>query len=156
MRFVCTGRIGQWDVYELGSGSYVRTGRRTTRKGSTERTPTQMVEWVALKSRHPASGLPSSSSQQGEGVQDVFIRSFLRRVVMHESKENQPDIFGDAPVSKDNQPNSFGEDAPVTRREMERWERDGRIEMETRERHIRHEFKEVQCQLGRWRARSRR
>ena len=75
---------------------------------------------------------------------------------MHESKENQPDIFGDAPVSKDNQPNSFGEDAPVTRREMERWERDGRIEMETRERHIRHEFKEVQCQLGRWRARSRR
>ena len=37
MSFVRTGRIGQWDVYELGSGSYVRTGRRTTRKGSTEK-----------------------------------------------------------------------------------------------------------------------
>ena len=32
MRFVRTGRIGQWDDYKLGSGSYVRTGRRKTRK----------------------------------------------------------------------------------------------------------------------------
>ena len=66
---------------------------------------------------------------------------------MLESKENQPDSFGDAPASIENQPNNFGEDAPVTRREMETWERDGRIEMERRERHIRHEFKEVQCQF---------
>ena len=40
---------------------------------STERTPTQIVVWVAVTSRHQASGLPSLSSQQGEGVQDVFI-----------------------------------------------------------------------------------
>ena len=66
---------------------------------------------------------------------------------MQESKENQPDSFGDAPVSKDNQHNSFGEDAPVTRREMERWEQGGRIEMEARELHIRDEFKEVQRQF---------
>ena len=77
----------------------------------------------------------------------MFICSFLRRGVIQESKENQPDSFGDAQVSNDNQPNSFGEDAPVTRREMERWERDGRIEMETRERHIRDEFREVPCQF---------
>ena len=30
--FVRTGRIGQWDDYKFGSGSYVRTGRRMTRK----------------------------------------------------------------------------------------------------------------------------
>ena len=52
---------------------------------------------------------------------------------MQESKENQPESFGDAPVTKENQPNNFGEDAPATRREMETWERDGRIEMEKRE-----------------------
>ena len=40
---------------------------------STERTPTQIVVWVAVTSRHQASGLPSLSSQQGEGVQHVFI-----------------------------------------------------------------------------------
>ena len=66
---------------------------------------------------------------------------------MQESKENQPESFGDAPVTKENQPNNFGEDAPATRREMETWERDGRIEMEKRERHIRDEFMEVQCQF---------
>ena len=74
MSFACTGRIGQWNGYELGMGrTYVRTGRRTTRQGSTERTSTQIVAWVVLTSRHPASGLPSSSSQQGEGVQNVYI-----------------------------------------------------------------------------------
>ena len=45
--------------------------------------------------------------------------------------------------SKDNQPDSLG-DAPVTRGETETWERDGRIEMERRERHIQDEFTEVQ------------
>ena len=48
--------------------------------------------------------------------------------------------------SKDNQPDSLG-DAPVTRGETETWERDGRIETERRERHIRDELKEVQCQF---------
>ena len=32
MSFVLTGRIGQWDDHKLGSGSYVRSGRRKTRK----------------------------------------------------------------------------------------------------------------------------
>ena len=41
--------------------------------------------------------------------------------------------------SKDNQPDGFG-DAPVTRRGVKAWERDGRIEMERRERHIQDEF----------------
>lgn len=34
-------------------------------------------------------------------------------------------------------------DAPVTRREIQRRERDGRIEMERRERHMQNEFKEM-------------
>ena len=75
----------------------------------------------------------------------MFICSFLLRVIMQESKDNHPDTFGDAPVS--NQPNRFGVDAPVSRRDIEWWERDGRIEMEKRERHIRDEVKEVQCQF---------
>ena len=33
----------------------------------------QILVSVALTSRHQASGLPSLSSQQGEGFQDVFI-----------------------------------------------------------------------------------
>ena len=66
---------------------------------------------------------------------------------MQESKDNQPESFGDAPAGKDDLLNSLGEDAPVTRREMETWERDGRIETERRERHIRDELKEVQCQF---------
>ena len=74
MSFVRTGRIGQWDDYQLGSGSYVRTCWETYDKVEEESTGrTQIVAWVALTSRHKASGLPGLSSQQGEGVQDVFI-----------------------------------------------------------------------------------
>ena len=47
-------------------------------EGTTETTPAQIVVWVALTSRHQASGLPSLSSQQGEGVQDVFILEVFR------------------------------------------------------------------------------
>ena len=74
MSFVRTRRIGQWDDYQLGSGSYVRTCWETYDKVEEESTGrTQIVAWVALTSRHKASGLPGLSSQQGEGVQDVFI-----------------------------------------------------------------------------------
>ena len=53
MELMCT-----W--YELGSGSYVHTGRRMGRKASTERKPTHIVVSVALTSRHEAKWLPSS------------------------------------------------------------------------------------------------
>ena len=45
------GRIGQWDVYELGSGSYVRTGRREKRKRQ------------YLKNTDPDSGVSCADEQ---------------------------------------------------------------------------------------------
>ena len=88
---VRTGRIGQSAEYELGSGSYVRTGvgrtyvREDVRQGKEEsarETLTKIVVWDALTSRHQASGLPSLSGHRGEGVQDVFIPTHLPKVVL--------------------------------------------------------------------------
>ena len=67
----------------------------------------------------------------------VFLR---RRVFTQKSKNIQPDSF---------------EDALVTHREMETLERDGRIEMGRRERHMGDEFQDMQFSLRYWRARSR-
>ena len=76
MSFVRTGRIGQWDDNKLGSGSYVRIGRRTTwhSSGREVRKNTDPNSCVGCADEQTsASVLPNLSSQQGEGVQNVFI-----------------------------------------------------------------------------------
>ena len=71
--FVRTGRIGQWDDYKLGSGSYVRTGRRMTRKRQ-YRKNTDPDGCVGCPDKQTSSKWASKLVKPtGGGVQDVLI-----------------------------------------------------------------------------------
>ena len=53
---------------------------RQGQEESAERTPTQIAMWVVRTNRNHASGLPTLSSKQGQGVQDVFILEVFGRL----------------------------------------------------------------------------
>jgi len=63
-----------------------------------------------------------------------------------ESKENPPP-GGYGNDERDDTDRQRAEEAPVSRLEMETWEREGRVEMEKLERHVANEFKEVRYQF---------
>lgn len=71
--------------------------------------------------------------------------------MVEETKENQAGGFGSREGSTENEhrrgDTTVEVGAPVSRREIQRRERDGRIEMESRDRHMQDEFKEIQIYL---------
>ena len=82
MRFVRTGRIGQWDVYKLGSGSYVRTGRRITRKRQ-YRTNTHPDTGDGLRRRSDINqvGFQAVKPTVGKALRTVFVLEVFRSVL---------------------------------------------------------------------------
>ena len=73
------------------------------------------------------------------GVQESVLFLFL--FMTEESKENPPP-GGYGNDERDDTDRQRVEEAPVSRLEMETWEREGRVEMEKWERHVANEFKE--------------
>ena len=101
--------------------------------------------WCGMRQRAGIKQVGFQARRSNRGNVSGRFHSFTSQESLHAGEQRELASWV-IPLSRDNQPNSFGEDEPLTRREKER-ERDGRIEMETRDRRIRDEFKEVQCQF---------
>ena len=82
MSFVHTGRIGQWDDYKLGSGSYVRTGRRITRKRQ-YRTNTHPDTGDGLRRRSDINqvGFQAVKPTVGKALRTLFVLEVFRSVL---------------------------------------------------------------------------
>ena len=97
-----------------------------------EGTPPKVVAvWVTLTSRHQARASKPSSQQCGE----VFRRAFFSFFFMTEESKENPPPGGYGNDERDDTDRQRAEEAPVSRLEMEAWEREGRVEMEKWERH---------------------
>ena len=97
----------------------------TSKKEYRRNTSQGVAVWAALTSRHQAMASKPSSQQCGE----VFRRAFFLFFFMTEESKENPPPGGYGNDERDDTDRQRAEEAPVSRLEMETWEREGRVEI---------------------------